>query len=96
MQISETLLASDLEFDPPCKMKESSEEVVGGSSGRLGIVVPRSGWCEGLSKMAARTHFMWESAEPLRMHEREGGGAQEGCLESPRNAALAEGSPALC
>lgn len=39
---------------------------------------------------------MWESAEPLRMHGREGGGAQEGCLESPRNTALAEGSPALC
>lgn len=36
---------------------------------------------------------MWESAEPLRMQEREGGGAQEGCLGSPRNGALAEGSP---
>lgn len=39
---------------------------------------------------------MWESAEPLRMHEREGGGALEGRLESLRSAVLAEGSPALC
>lgn len=46
MQISETLLAPDLEFDPLCKMMESREEVVGGGSGRLGSVVPRSGWCE--------------------------------------------------
>lgn len=42
MQISETLLAPDLEFDPLCKMMESREKVVGGrfwEAGKCGATV---------------------------------------------------------
>lgn len=49
MQISEALLASDLEFDPRCarsRRGRAAREEVGSSPGRLGSVVPRSGWCE--------------------------------------------------
>lgn len=71
MHISETPLAPDLEFGPPSPSVqdraegESIGEAVACSRGPAGV---------NDSKMAAGTHFMWESAEPLRMHEREGGG----------------------
>lgn len=47
--------------------------------------VLRSGLCEWLSKMAARTHFMWESAEQISECT-EGGGGRGG--EPPWKAAV--------
>lgn len=68
MQIPETLHAYRGESDPSAKWEVKGEER--GNRPRefwkvFKYMVLHSCLCEWLSKMAARTHFMWESAEQI-------------------------------